>query len=284
LRKLRHLKAIGLSRRILTQIWIYPVKSLAGIRLPKANVMPKGLRYDRRWMLVDEKGRFLTQREHPEMTVFVLSMKQDGFLIQHKKSKDSVFLPFEGGTSATSSLQVHIWDDEVTAVEVNPSFSDWFSDCLGMGCKLVFFPEENARPVDARYAKNNDQVSLADAYPYLILGEATLADLNEKLMQPLEINRFRPNFVFAGGRAFEEDRWNTFTVGPVAFYGAKPCARCILTTIDPETGIKGIEPLKTLSSYRKRDAKVLFGQNVIGLGQGEVKEGDVIEIVDFKPN
>jgi uncharacterized protein len=273
-----------LSRRILTQIWIYPVKSLGGIRLPKADALPKGLRYDRRWMLVDEKGRFLTQREHPEMAFFALSMKQDGFLIQHKKSKDSIFLPFEGSTSATSTLPVQIWDDQVTAVEANPLFSNWFAASLGMDCKLVFFPEENARPVDTRYAKNNDQVSLADAYPYLIIGEATLADLNEKLQQPVEINRFRPNFVFTGGRAFEEDNWNTFTVGRVAFYGAKPCARCILTTVDPETGIKGIEPLKTLASYRKADAKVLFGQNVIGLGQGEVQEGDVIEIIDLKPN
>jgi uncharacterized protein YcbX len=269
--------------RILTQIWIYPIKSLAGIRLPKATVMGKGLRYDRRWMLVDETGRFLTQREHPEMALFTLSMVDDGFLVKNPKNTRSILIPFENSPSATS-IKVQIWDDEVHAVEVDTLHSQWFSECLNMNCKLVFFPEFNARPVDGTYARNNDQVSLADAYPFLIIGEATRNDLNEKLEHPVGMNRFRPNFVFTGGDAFEEDAWNNFTIGGVPFYGAKPCARCVLTTIDPETATKGIEPLRTLSLYRKVNSKVLFGQNVLALQAGEVHEGDDIEIIDRKKN
>jgi len=273
-----------LSSRILTQIWIYPIKSLAGIRLPKANVMGKGLRYDRRWMLVDEQGRFLTQREHPEMALFSVSMGPDGFLVENpKKNNRSVLIPFEYNSSK-ATMKVQIWDDEVQAVEANPSFGQWFSECLTMTCKLVFFPEINIRAVDRAYAKNNEQVSLADAYPYLIIGEAALNDVNEKLEHHVGMNRFRPNFVFTGGSAFEEDTWNTFTIGAVSFYVAKSCARCVLTTVDPETGTKGIEPLRTLSTYRKVNAKVLFGQNVVALGQGVVNDGDVIEIIDLKMN
>ena len=153
-----------------------------------------------------------------------------------------------------------------------------------MTCTLVFFPELNARPVDLTYAKNNEQVSLADAYPYLIIGEASRNDLNEKLEHPVGMKRFRPNFVFTGGDAFEEDTWNNFTIGTVSFYGTKPCARCVLTTVDPETATKGVEPLRTLSSYRKVNAKVLFGQNVVACEPGEVNEGDIINIIDRKAN
>jgi uncharacterized protein len=273
-----------LSNRILTEIWIYPVKSLPGIRLSKATVMGKGLRYDRRWMLVDENGRFLTQREHPEMALFKISMTPTGFQIesQHNKAKQSaIMLPFENKTS-TKPLQVQIWDDEVLAEEVDPTLSSWFSECLTFTCRLVFFPENNTRPVDTTYAKLNEQVSFADAFPYLIIGESSLSDLNGKLEQPIRMNRFRPNFVFTGETAFEEDHWSIIKIGSILFFVAKPCARCVLITVDPETGIKGAEPLKTLSQYRKANAKVLFGQNVISLSQGEIKEGDMIEIIDFK--
>ena len=273
-----------MSSRILTEIWIYPIKSLAGIRLPKANVMEKGLQYDRRWMLVDEQGRFLTQREHPEMALFTISMMPEGFLITSQKKNtmgSSILLPFES-KSKKKTEKVQIWDDEVEAAEVDPIYSRWFSESLGIACKLVFFHELNARAVDRGYAKNNEEVSLADAYPFLIIGESSLKKLNDKLEQPVGMMRFRPNFVFAGGDAFEEDTWNNFSIGSVSFYAAKPCSRCILTTVDPETGIKGIEPLRTLSTFRKINSKILFGQNVLALEHGEVKEGNTINVIDLK--
>ena len=273
--------------RVLTEIWIYPIKSLAGIRLPKASVLGKGLHYDRRWMLVDNQGRFLTQREHPDMALFAVSMNADTFTIKsrHKNSSgSSIEVPFKSKIHSGIWMDVHIWDDVVKAEEVDSKFSNWFSDCLGLSCKLVFFPESNTRPVDTRYAKHDEQVSLADAFPFLIIGESSLDDLNKRLGQSVGMKRFRPNFVFSGGVAFEEDAWNDFRIGAISFHGAKPCARCVLTTIDPETGIKGAEPLKTLASYRRVDAKVMFGQNVLAMEEGTVAEGDPIEIIDLKLN
>lgn len=259
----------------LSEIWIYPIKSLAGIRLSRAQVKPKGLEFDRRFMLVDESGRFLTQREHPEMALFKVSLDQGRMRIGSKSNELIVELrqPDSG-----KHEQVIIWDDEVEAIEVNPEYSAWFTRQLKLTCRLVFFPEASKRLVDPDYARSTEHVSLADGFPFLIIGESSLRDLNSRLDSPVEMRRFRPNFVFTGGQAFEEDNWKNFRIGANRFLGVKPCGRCVLTTVDPATGIKGKEPLATLSTYRKRGNKILFGQNLLALDYGEVKEGDTITI------
>ena len=127
-----------------------------------------------------------------------------------------------------------------------------------------------------------EQVSLADAYPFLIIGQSSLDELNKKLDLPMTMTRFRPNFVFTSGLANEEDSWKNFKIGGVLFEGVKPCARCVLTTVNPDTGEKGLEPLKTLAVYRKQNGKVNFGENVIARSNGEIKIGDLIEVLDFK--
>lgn len=262
----------------LTQIWIYPVKSLGGIRVDSANVMGKGLQYDRRWMLVDHDGVFMTQRVHTSMALFTMGFTDGEFQVSHKH--DVLSIPFEHEVIPTP-LTVKIWDDEVTAFEVDTVFSRWFSDRLGVSCRLVAFPEENPRRVDPDHVASIQHVSLADAYPYLIIGENSLADLNERLGEPVTIERFRPNFVYSGGEAYEEDTWTEFAIGEAHFLGVKPCARCVLTTVNPETGVKGIEPLKTLSTYRKRNNKILFGQNVIALDHKSVHVGDQIKVSGY---
>jgi len=264
-------------KRSLSEIWIYPIKSLAGIRLQRAIVKQKGLIYDRRWMLVDESGRFLTQREHPEMSQFHLTMDNGQLTILNKLSDQSIVLNLEGEKSG-ESLPVIIWDDAVEANEVSLAFSQWFSDQLKMKCKLVFFPETNVRLVDPDYAIKNEQVSLADGYPFLIVGQASLDDLNKRLKEPIPMNRFRPNFVFTGGLPYEEDTWGKFSVGKNKFVGLKPCSRCVLTTVDQQTGKKGLEPLATLATYRKAGNKIYFGQNLVAINYDEVQEGDEIEL------
>lgn len=261
----------------LTEIWIYPIKSLGGIRLKQAKVLEKGLAYDRRWMLVDKEGQFLTQRVHPQMALFKLTINNDQLTITHtqKLSKHSILLK----PSRIHELkEVTIWDDTVKAFEVSSESSDWFSDMLQIPCKLVYFPEENSRVVDPKYASNNENVSLADGYPFLIIGEASLADLNSRMESPLPMNRFRPNFVFSGGQPFEEDTWKEFAVGTNRFLGVKPCSRCVLTTIDQETAEKGGEPLRTLATYRKWDNKIYFGQNLLAIDHTFVQEGDSITL------
>ncbi len=266
-----------MSRLTLTEIWIYPIKSLGGIRLKKANVKQKGLVYDRRWMLVDESGRFLTQREHPEMSQFLLAMESDQLTIVNRVSGQFIVLDMKGENSG-ESMPVIIWDDVVEAIEVSQEHSQWFSDQLNIKCKLVFFPETNARPVDPKYAMQNEHVSLADGYPFLIIGQSSLDDLNKRLQEPIPMNRFRPNFVFTGGMPYEEDSWKKFSIGKSRFVGLKPCGRCVLPNVNQQTGLKGLEPLATLATYRKTGSKIFFGQNLVAIDYDEVHEGDEIAL------
>lgn len=257
----------------LTEIWIYPVKSLGGIRLPSSKVMEKGLAFDRRWMLIDEASMFMTQRIYTMMALFKLEMNQSSFKITFKN--DCVTLPFAHSIIPTE-IKTKVWDDDVVTYEVSEAYSKWFSEKLGMKCKLVSFPEENSRPVDARYKINNENVSLADGYPLLIIGQSSLDDLNGRLVSPVPMNRFRPNLVFTGGQPYEEDTWKFFTIGKNKFAGVKPCSRCVLTTVDQDTGEKGKEPLATLAKYRKRENNIYFGQNVLTIDYNEIHEGDEI--------
>lgn len=258
---------------VLSEIWIYPVKSLGGIRLHASRVLEKGLQHDRRWMLVDENGRFMTQRNTPRMALFKLKFIGDVIFVTH--GKDEIILPAHGAPQG-QVIQAQIWDDVVEVWEVSVSLSGWFSQRLGMVCRLVEFPEHNQRAIDPDYAQSSENVSLADGYPLLIIGQSSLDDLNTRLEIPVPMNRFRPNLVFLGGKPYEEEGWQEFSVGGNRFRAAKPCARCVLTTVDQETGEKGREPLLTLSKYRKQDDKILFGENVIPLDYGFIQEGDEI--------
>lgn len=258
-------------KRIVTEIWIYPVKSLGGIRLTSSKVLPKGLEHDRRWMLIDEENRCMTQRVYPQMALFKLSYDQGNFMIRHQE--ESMNLPFKSGDNSIDAI---VWDDPVGVYEVSKQHSSWLSKLLGMNCRLVSFPENNPRPVNPVYAINNDHVSLADGYPLLIIGQSSLDDLNRRMKEPLTMNRFRPNIVFMGGEPYEEDGWNNFRIGQNRFAGIKPCSRCVLTTVDQDTGIKGSEPLVTLATYRNHDNKIYFGQNLIPIDHNEIGEGDEI--------
>lgn len=267
-----------MSDLTLSQIWIYPIKSLGGISLTSAKVLGKGLQYDRRWMLVDSQGKFITQRIHPVMALFKVRLVDDHITIHHKGDTLNLSL---NQTYSHESSEVQIWDEVVSAVEVSPGHSQWFTKHLGIDCRLVYFPEENTRPVDPAYHINNEQVSLADAYPFLIIGERSLEDLNTKLEHPVSMTRFRPNLVFAGGAPYEEDTWKRFDVGSSQFVGVKPCARCVLITVNPETGERGEEPLRTLSTFRKRENKIYFGQNLVALTPSTVTVGDIIAIKNY---
>lgn len=259
----------------LKEIWIYPVKSLGGISLSWSKVMEKGLRFDRRFMLVDEGGLCMTQRVFPKMALFKTSVSGEKLTIS--KENETLSLSLVPPLS-TYSRPVQIWDDLVMAHEVSPEYSMWFSDLLGSKCKLVFFPEENPRPVNPKYKLNNEHVSFADAYPLLIIGQASLDDLNSRLADPLPMNRFRPNLVFTGGEPYEEDNWKNFSVGSNRFAGVKPCDRCVLTTVNQDTAEKGSEPLKTLATYRKVGNKIYFGQNLVAIDHDQVAVGDTIEL------
>ena len=270
----------------LSEIYIYPIKSLGGIRLEKSNITTRGLENDRRFMLVDESGRFLSQREHPQLALFQTEIEGNFLLIKNKKSGNSLKIDTQYSItqSFNHSIIVKIWDDITEAIEVNDDASNWFTQALGISTRLVYMPEESQRKTDAQYSLTGEEItSFSDGYPILIIGQQSLDDLNNRLENPVNINRFRPNFVFTDGNAFEEDDWHEFTIGNIQFFGVKPCSRCIMTTIDQETGEKkGKEPLLTLNRYRKAGNKILFGQNVLINQLGTVKVEDLIEVKSFK--
>lgn len=261
----------------LSEIHIYPIKSLAGISLQSAEVEERGLKYDRRWVLVDDTNKFFTQRDYPEMALIKVAIGDHGLHLQHeRKNIESLKVPFDFDHSIKE--KVVIWDDTVVGEFYNQTIDDWFSKILGIKCHLVKMPESTRRIVDETYAKDKI-VSFADGYPFMIIGQSSLDDLNSRMEIPLPMNRFRTNFVFTGGKPFAEDNWKKFKIGNVIFEAVKPCARCVITTTDQETAERAPEPLFTLSKFRKVNNKVLFGVNLISLSTGQVLLGDKIELL-----
>ncbi|MCC7466010.1 MAG: MOSC domain-containing protein [Saprospiraceae bacterium] len=252
----------------LTQIHIYPIKSLGGISLQEAVVEPRGLRYDRRWMLVDAEGRFMSQREIPEMALLRTAITPTFLEVFHKdRPDDRLQIPLEIQPDAYPKIMVEVWSDRCAARLLEEHLHAWFSRVLQQPLRLVYMPDTTRRRADGRYAPAGQVVSFADGFPFLLIGEASLADLNSRLEQTVPMDRFRPNLVFAGADAFEEDQWTDFTIQDQPFRCVKPCARCVMITADQETAARHAEPLKTLATYRKKGNKVLFGQNVIWLGK-----------------
>jgi len=259
----------------LQDIYIYPIKSLGGIRLEESELEERGLKFDRRWMLVDKAGMFLTQRTFPDLALLQVEVGEEGLFVFHKKNNSqSIQIPFLPQTDIFKPVQ--IWDDEVIGQVVDENVSIWFSEILGMECDLVIMPESTERKLSPKYAVNNESVGFADAMPYLLIGQAALDDLNAKLDNAVPMDRFRPNLVFSGGSAFEDDNWDKVQVGEAVFKITKPCARCVMTTVNQDTAEKGKEPLKTLATFRTFDHKVMFGQNMLLLKGDRIRVGDEV--------
>lgn len=264
---------------IIQDIFIYPIKSLGGIRLEKASVEERGFSFDRRWMLVDEDGVFVSQRTFPKLALLQVKLySKDLSVFPKNEPNHSILIPFD--QESKESVTVVVWDDTMTAKLVDSSFDHWFSEFLGKKVRLVKMPESTRRLVSPKYAVKGESVSFADGMPYLLIGQESLNDLNQRLEEPVSMDRFRPNLVFSGGEPFQEDSFKKLKIGTVDFQVVKPCARCVLITVDQGTGIKGKEPLQTLSSYRTQGNKVLFGQNMVALGEGVVKLGDEIRLIE----
>lgn len=269
-----------IEKYILSGLYIYPVKSLGGISLKSSEVTGRGLKYDRRWLLVDESGKFITQRIYPQMALIDVEIENGRLNFIHKNKNEKFDLDIEKYNGGKT--EVVIWNDRVSAQCVDSEADDWFSEMLNIKCSLVYMPDEINRYVDRRYAIKNEIVSFADAYPFLVVGQASLDNLNSSLEQKLPMNRFRPNLVFTGGAPFDEDRIKSFMIGSITFYPVKPCARCVVTTIDQESAATNVEPLKTLATYRTINNKVMFGQNLLHEGSGIIKVGDEIKILEWK--
>jgi uncharacterized protein len=262
-----------------TALYRYPVKSLRGTSLQTSRVDRIGLAGDRRWMVVDAGGRFQTIREHPVMTQIEATALDDGSLTLSHPQHGSVAVAIP---TASPHKTVRVWHDDVEAVPANAAAGEFLSMVLGMSAELVYLAKPDARPVDPTFGQPGDTTSFADGFPVLLTSTMSLNDLNSRLPSKVEMRRFRPNIVISGARPWTEDTWKVIRIGGVTFRVAKPCARCVVTTRDPDTGVQTDprEPLKTLGSFhRAASGGVIFGQNMIPDTSGEIRVGDAVEVL-----
>lgn len=264
----------------LSGLFIYPVKGLKGIALERARCTDRGLEHDRRFMVVDAGGTFVSQRSQPKMATVWTAIEADAVTLS-APDMEEVAVPLR--PSGGDHVRVQVWSSACEAIAPSPEADAWLSDYLGLQCRLVHMPEDSKRYSNPRYAGPGKRVAFADGYAYLLANEASLGDLNARLAArghpALPMNRFRPNLVVEAGEAYAEDRWREVRVGSAALAAAKPCGRCQVTTTDQASGeVRGPEPLATLSTYRdSREFGVMFGMNLVTVREGDVRVGDTVE-------
>lgn len=262
-----------------SELYVYPIKSMRGIALDRVTLDERGVRHDRRWMLVDPDGVFISQREAPRMALIDVRLRSDALLVE-APGMEPLRIPFDAGGEPVRST---IWRDAVDAVRVSPAADDWFARFLGRSCSLVHMPDASRRVVDPHYVKQERIVGFADAYPLLLIGQGSLDALNQRLAakgeSPVAMHRFRPNIVVAQSAPHAEDEWRQVRIGSIDVDVVKPCARCAITTVDVATGEAGKEPLRTLATYRKQGSKTLFGQNAVHRRAGSIAIGDHVTVL-----
>ncbi|MGW0806442.1 MOSC domain-containing protein [Nonomuraea sp. NPDC002799] len=269
----------------LASIHFYPVKSTAGHEVHDAEVQPWGLAGDRRYLITDQRGDILTAREEPRLLACLARLDGGALTLT---GPDAAPLRV---TPARTRSTVSVWGTPVELTDCGDDAARWLSELAGQPVRLKWLDDPTRRPVDPAYGREQDRVSLADAYPLLLTTNASLARLNdwiaegalehgEQAPEPLPMTRFRPNVVIDGaGTPFAEDEWKRVRIGEVDFRVTKGCDRCVLTTIDPVTFTKGKEPIRTLARHRKWDGKVWFGINLIPDGPGRITQGDPVVLL-----
>lgn len=265
------------------QLSIYPIKSCAGVALTRADVEPSGLKLDRRWMLVDAQGGFLSQRAHPAMAALRVALDDDALRVTDARGRA---LSIGHEEASGLSIQTTVWDDTFEAAHVRDAADRFFSEALGLDARLVRLPSPHARPItwpdDARVDDAGQHVSFADGFPSLLTTAASLDALNARLPSPVDQRRFRPNIVVSGPHgAFDEDAWDTLTTedGALTLRAVKPCARCLMVNIDPDAaasdGPHTLAALAALHTVALTPTKhrVIFGQNCVHIGRGALAVG-----------
>lgn len=287
----------------ISEVNIYPIKSLRGNAVSDALVEKRGLRHDRRWMITDREGMFLTQREFPQMALIGVDVGEEQVVL---RAPGMAELTIQHQPAVGPRRPVTVWNSTVEAVEYPNDVNQWLSDAIGGECVLFAMPAEAERHVNPLFDRGDDLVSFADGYPLLLIGEGSLSELNRRIaanggndsVSTLEMRRFRPNLVVAGSEPFEEDTWARIRVGEAVFRVVRPCARCAITTVDPDRGeFDGKEPLKTLATFRTakdvfpdkleelalQPNYVLFGENLIPENPGvTIRTGDVVEVLEYR--
>ncbi len=245
----------------ISQMYIHPVKSFGGIAVEQFEVDCFGPRWDRRWMVVDPQGKFITQRQCVEMAAIDVEFMEGRVVLTGAEGSTVAFTPED--FAAGESIEARVWRDQVQA-RLGPQWLEqWLTHELGRPCNLVFMPEQSQRKVDPNYAKRDETVSFADGFPLLLTSQASLDFLNSKMSIAITQSRFRPNLVVEAAQPWQEDNWKRIRVGAMEFEVVKPCSRCVIPTIDPSSLKKQPEVFNTLKQYRSQGGEVFFGQNLI---------------------
>lgn len=258
-------------------LWEFPVKSLAGNAVSSLHLHPLGATNDRRWMLVDDTGRFISQREHPRLCRIRAQVAGNDLVLTHLDNGQQLAIP-DARAEHGALLSVTVWDDTFTARLVPGAAASDLSDLMGMACRLVYMAADSHRPLDPEYALANERVSFADGFPYLITNQASLDALSEHYGAEVAMLRFRPNIVVAGAAAFAEDNWKTLHIGKSTFRLPKTCSRCIMVTVNPQTAEQQPAVLQRLADLRTVNCKIQFGMNAcwLGDGPGTIAVGDTV--------
>ena len=264
----------------LSEIYVYPVKSFAGIKVDVWDVDEKGLAYDRKWMLIDEHNRFLSQRKTPRMSMIKTGIVNDK-LILGIPGMDEISVPLNPEDG--ERIETHIWHDQCPARLISEKADQQLSEFLKIPCRLVYQPNETVRKVDQNFAKPDDKINFTDGFPFLLISQNSLESLNSKMDTPLPMYRFRPNLVVSGCTGYAEDYWRHISIANINFRLPKPCSRCVVTTVNPELARYNKEPLRTLNRLRKWQKGVYFGQNAIHDKPGKLTVGDTIRVNQLGP-
>ena len=268
---------------MLASVHIYPLKGCRAVDLDEAVVEPWGLAGDRRWLLVDADGQFITQREHPALARLVVTYGPGADITVSSSGYPA--LRVAAPRERAELLKVTVWRSTVLAAAAGPEADAWFAAYLGQPVRLVWLDDPTRRAVNPEYGLDGDVVSFADGYPLLLTTAGSLDQLGQWLTdagdQPVPMNRFRPNVVVSGYEPWAEDRWRRIRIGAVSFRVAKPCARCVVTTTDQTTGERGRQPLRMLARHRRFGKNLVFGQNLIPDSPGLIRVGDPTEITEY---
>ena len=261
----------------ISQLFHYPVKSLKGVQLSEMEVDTFGPKWDRRFMLADQSGRFLTQRRYPTMGQIAVRMTDDQLLLMHAGVEKSLSI------SELNQFDCHqpvtVWKDKVNARIIQHDINQWISGILQLDVMLCFMDKDTHRQVDLKYAKQGDRASFVDGFPFLIMTEASVGFLSDQLGRELAIERFRPNIVISGCDAFAEDGWKKIAINGIEFDIVKSCARCVIPSLDLKTSAKQEDVVQVMLKHRKQAKGVMVGQNAIHRHTGELQVGQAVEVI-----
>lgn len=261
----------------ISELTVYPIKSARGIAVDTMTLGKLGPDFDRRWMLIDQNGKFITQRQQAKMCLIGTQLKDQHLIVSAPTMPD---LEITHTHSLDQALrQSTVWGTAVTGYDCGDDVAEWFSAFLEKPCRLIYMPDDGERKVDTAYANDGERLAYADGFPLLVASQSSLDDFNSKLGIKIGMERFRPNIVISGCEPYAEDHWQKLCIGDIELSLVKPCSRCIIPSIDPQSATKQMEVNEALMRHRRRGNTTFFGQNALYQQFGTIHVGDDVTIL-----